>query len=745
MISKIYSEDIIAILKFTDECIGLPGEIEECIQQLDMHSEGLDLNDKISSLVRKIKRGSSFFGLSALTRVTYEMEFNLEAIQRREKTVRGKHIDSLLMGVNFLNIHMKRLYQCLQDYRLHSDRMEPHIEFATNAEEDLILDDLELNHKSYDYEKREEECGQNKTLDEEDCFDILLSEKFSEQLSEDIREQFLYENAEYLDMVENNILVRLDNNKNDLEAVNEIFRVIHSMKGGAGVFLASLSRDEACYNDVKKYMDLVHSFEGLLSLLRDEKCSFENKYVDLSLRIIDYLKSLIRAVELNEVFSESDDQGLLNTINQEIQNIQSMPTGRGQDNRIMPEREGNKSEDNKAKGSITQSIRVHQDKIDKLMNLISELIIAKNSFTHISNRLNIEYNLPEISKEVRQVGAYVNRISDELENSIMSIRMVEIRTVFQKMSRVVRDIAMNNGKRIELIMEGEDTEIDKSIIELISDPLVHIIRNSADHGIEEVRERLDKNKPQIGRITLRAYNKNNYVYIEVEDDGKGINPQIIKMKAIEKGIITEQEAEKMNHNQLINLIFLPGFSTAEKVTEVSGRGVGMDIVRSNIVKIKGSIAVESEVDKGTKMIIRLPLSLAVSRGLIVEVSGDNFIIPLDNIVETVKIGTKNIHKYNDKYFTYLRGNVIGIEWLSKIFQLGDRDREKELLYAVILSDGVENFALIVDRLKNEQEFVMKPLEGHLSAIPGISGSTLLGNGQVVLVINPMDLMKLAGS
>ncbi|WP_291123030.1 chemotaxis protein CheA, partial [Flavobacterium sp. UBA6046] len=395
----------------------------------------------------------------------------------------------------------------------------------------------------------------------------------------------------------------------------------------------------------------------------------------------------------------------------------------------------------KSKGSIAQSIRVNQVKLDKMMNMISELVIAKNSFMHISAKLNLEYDLPEMSKEVKQVGTYVNRISDELQNAIMSIRMVEIKTVFQKMPRVIRDIAQSTGKKMELHMEGESTEIDKTIIDQISDPLVHLIRNSADHGVEDPEERLLKGKPETGKIILRAYNKNKHVFIEIEDDGKGIDAEKLKTKAIEKGIISEKEAEIMNQNQLINLIFLPGFSMAKKITEVSGRGVGMDIVKSNIAKINGNIKIESEVDKGTKMIIRLPLTLAVSRGLIVEVTGETYIVPLEYIVETVKIDINSLHKFNGKFFTCLRGDVIGIEWLCKIFLTGERDTEKEEINAVILSNGVENYAIAVDKLINEQEFVVKTLEGPLAAIPGISGSTLLGNGQVVLIVNPAELLQ----
>lgn len=390
-----------------------------------------------------------------------------------------------------------------------------------------------------------------------------------------------------------------------------------------------------------------------------------------------------------------------------------------------------------------QSIRVSQDKLDKMMNMISELLIAKNAFMHIAAKLNVEYDLPEMSKEVKRVGASINRISDELQNAILSMRMIEVKTVFQKMPRIVRDISQSTGKKMELRMEGEHTEIDKTIVEQISDPIVHLIRNAADHGIEHPEERKRKGKSETGKITLRAYHKNKHAYIEIEDDGKGMDARLLKQKAVDKGLISREDAENMTESQAINLIFLPGFSTAGQITEVSGRGVGMDIVKSNIEKINGSIRIDSEVDRGTKMVIQLPLTLAVSRGLTVRVLNETYIIPIDYISETVKIKPEEIHAFNGKYFAHLRGDVIGIEWLSKLFLLGERTTDHEELNTVIVSNGPEKFGLVVDKLKNEQEFVMKTLDGHLAGIPGISGSTLLGDGQVVLIVNPIELVQLA--
>lgn len=754
MTSRIYAEDIGIVKIYADECISLLGDIEKDILRLETGSDDAKLCERLYKSIGKIHKGASFFGLSALVKVTYEMRFILD--RATGGSVSAGHIDSLLLSQDFLNSYINRLGNLLQESGISDIGPEKYIEFETAPEEDEILKSLEEFHKNLESEGMRD--GDRQAIGHDNLYDALLTESFQSRIAQDVKEQFIFENAEHLEQIENDILIRLDKDKNDGEAINEIFRVVHTIKGGAGVYLSTLSSDEPHYDYTKNFLEVVHSFENLLSMVRDRQCVFDKNLVDLSFRVIDYLKSYIQFVGLGEG-SVENHEGIIDTINIELSNIRSLPkfgqneirTDHRYDEAItcqniapMSRTSDEYSGNIKLKGNMTQSIRVRQDKIDTMMNMISELVIAKNSFAHISEKLNMEYNLPEISKEIRQVGAYVNRISDELQNSIMSIRMVEIRTVFQKMPRVVRDIAQNAGKNIELIIEGEDTEIDKSVIEHISDPLVHIIRNSADHGIETYEERVSRGKPGKGKIILRAYNRNKYVFIEVEDDGRGIDPGRIKAKAIEKSIVTEAEAEKMSHNQLINLIFLPGFSTADQITEVSGRGVGMDIVKSNISKINGSVTVESEIGKGTKMIIKLPLSLAISHGLLVEAEGSDYIIPLDSIVETVKIDRGKIRQFNGKYFTYLRGSVIGMEWLGKIFLTGERNTFKEEVNAVIITDGAENFALVVDRLKNEQEFVIKPLEGHLSSIPGISGSTILGNGKVVLIVNPSDLIKLAG-
>jgi len=736
MLSKIYIEDIDVVKVFINECMECLQGFEKEVLKLEVRSEDMNLLSQILEKVKRIKRESSFVGISGIVRLSHEIEVILEAIRDKKATVDTGLIDSLLSCIDFLDAYIKGMHEKLKEYAL-DDENGLYLENEDHQKEEQLVDNLRLAYENCKNREDQESKIYNKDSEEKEI-EILQSEEFKKGLTEGIKEQFLIESMENIDKIENDLLMKLDSNSDDREAISELFRMIHSIKGGASMYLASLPSQNPEYFSLKKLSEVVHTFESLLALIRDKGFKFENNLIDLSFLVIDYLKSIMSSI-ISEEFIDLHNDDILDEIKGCISRIKSVP-GDTTNSAVINQLQSNKIDITKS--SVSQTIRVNQEKIDQVMNMISELFIAKNSFMHIAKRLNIDYDLPEMSKEVKQVGAYINRISDELQNAIMSIRMIEIKTVFQRMPRIVRDIAQSTGKKMELYMEGENTELDKTIIEQISDPLVHLIRNAADHGIELPEERLTKGKSETGKIVLRAYNKNKHVFIEIEDDGAGMDTETLKNKAIEKGLITSTDAEKMNRNQLLNLIFLPGFSTAKQITEISGRGVGMDIVKSNIAKLNGAIMIESEMDKGTKMIIQLPLSLAVSHGLIVEASGENYIIPLEYIIETVKIDRNSIHKYSGKYFTCLRGNVIRIEWLCQVFMTGERNADQEELNAVILSNGAENFAIVVDKLKNEQEFVVKTLDGHLAAIPGISGSTLLGNGQVVLIVNPLDLLQL---
>lgn len=734
------SEDLEILNLFIEEAVKSSNQVEKEILKLETNSEKDELINDIFRAIHSIKGGSSFLGLVGIIKLSHSMETALDSLRKKKIEISAEFVDCFIEGLDLLSsfvydikdkvniINSKGINEKFEIELKNEDKISEILSKVEN-----ILDDRKDEIKEEVIEDKREEK--------------LFFEIDSKDLDE-FKEQFVTEAIEHIEKVENDYLVKLDKDKKDAVTINDLFRSIHSIKGITGVLLGILKEENPILACVKDISSVAHSFETLLSIFRDKNLNFKRGAINLSYEIIDYIKVCVSVVSgVSDVYIPAHT--ILNKINREIENILKKPLE--QRNREIKAESNSESNDKVLKEALKketqlQSIRVNQDKLDKMMNTIAELMVTKNAFIHISKRLNLEYNIPDLSKEVKEIGAAVNRISDELQNSMMSIRMVEVKTVFQKMPRIIRDVSQATNKKVNLIIDGESTEIDKTIVEHISDPLVHIIRNAVDHGIEDPEIRAKKGKNEIGTIYLRAYNKNKNVYIEVQDDGKGIDSEEIRKKVIDKGFIEPSVLNKMDKKQVLNLIFLPGFSTAKKITEVSGRGVGMDIVKSNITKINGIVTIDSEVNEGTKMTIQLPLTLAVSRGLLIQSVQENYIIPIDNILETVKINKDDIYEFNNKHFAHMRGEIIGIEWLSKILLIDGSENEieeVEELSIILISNGIDKLGLVVDKLLNEQEFVIKALSDYLGEIPGISGSTLLGDGKVVLILNSGDILKMA--
>ena len=400
-------------------------------------------------------------------------------------------------------------------------------------------------------------------------------------------------------------------------------------------------------------------------------------------------------------------------------------------------------------GKASSTIRVDHEKLDHLMNTIGELIINRNRYSMLARQLeDIDTNLPEISaiaQNLSETTYAMARISDDLQDTIMKVRMLPVSSVFSRFPRLVRDLSRKSGKEVELIMAGEDTELDKSVVEVIGDPLVHLIRNSVDHGIEseEVRRGLGKNPK--GNVWLRAYYKGNSVAIEIEDDGKGIDPEKMREVAVRKGVITPEEAKNLDDRESMELIFAPGFSSAEVITDISGRGVGMDVVRTNIKNLKGSIAITSEVNKGTKFILSLPLTLAIIDALMVNVGKEMFAIPLDAVSETTKIEARRLTDVKGRKAVTLRGEVLGIVNLSELLGIPSEAHKQEVLSVLVIQDHERRLGLVVDRLLERQEVVIKPLGAYLGDLQGISGATIMGDGSVILILDPHEIYSLATS
>ncbi|PWH17742.1 MAG: chemotaxis protein CheA [Anaerolineae bacterium] len=397
---------------------------------------------------------------------------------------------------------------------------------------------------------------------------------------------------------------------------------------------------------------------------------------------------------------------------------------------------------------IDKTVRTSVERLDNLMNLIGELITDRNRMYQLRRELEALYRGSPQVEALSDTIIHVGRITDMLQSEVMSIRMLPISNVFNKFPRLVRDLARKANKQIDLVIRGEDTELDRSVLEVISDPLIHLIRNAVDHGIEFPEERRAAGKPERGIILLTARHEQGRIYITVEDDGRGIDVNRVKAKAVEKGQITQAEADAMSEDEAIELIFVSGLSTARTVSDVSGRGVGMDIVRANIEQLNGNIQVETWLGKGTQFTIILPLTLAIVPTLLVKVCGSTYAIPLVTVNETLRIKAKDIQTVNGRPVISLREHVLPVCNLGEVFALQSRDHgrtKNDYEYIVVVRSGKSQLGLIVDDLIGEEEVVVKSLSSVIGEVIGISNAAILGDGQVALVIDVQGLIKLVTS
>ncbi len=404
------------------------------------------------------------------------------------------------------------------------------------------------------------------------------------------------------------------------------------------------------------------------------------------------------------------------------------------------------TEENKAPSiGVEQTVRVDVRRLDHLMNLIGELVLGKNRLIRIYSDVEERYDGEKFLEELNQVVSSISAVTTDLQLAVMKTRMQPVGKVFNKFPRMVRDLSRELGKSIELIIEGEETELDKSIVEEIGDPLIHIIRNSCDHGIEPLEERRKLNKPETGKVQLSAYNEGNHIVIKISDDGKGLDPVMLKEKAIEKGVISERDAEGMSDREAFNLIFKPGFSTAKVVSNVSGRGVGMDVVKTNIEKLNGIIEIDSEVGVGTTQKLKIPLTLAIIQALLVGVQEEYYAIPLSSVLETVRISQDEIYTVDGKSVLRLRDEVLSLVRLSDIFKVDAILESNSDVYVVIIGLADQKIGVIVDYLIGQEEVVIKSLGYYLKNTRGIAGATVRGDGKITLIVDVGAMMDMAKS
>ncbi len=570
---------------------------------------------------------------------------------------------------------------------------------------------------------------------------------------EEIVNEFITEAEETLEKIDP-LFIELEKKGDDKELLNEIFRSMHTLKGAAG-FLG-----------FQNIVDVAHRSESIMKKIRDGELALSRHLIDVVLKSVDVLKELISCIrekreyagELS-IFLKDVDLALQDAENRKTQVVEDVQNiiNEGQQETIARSDEKqeikNEVEQKQSISQISQidtshkdkevmaNLRVEVSKIDKVMDLAGEIVLIRNRLVNLSNNIDKD-SIQNYIEQLLETTGFLDRVTSDLQLSVMKIRMQPIQKVFSKFPRMVRDLSKTLGKEIELEIFGEDTEVDKTVIENIADPLVHIIRNSIDHGIELPEERIKKGKGHKGKITINAYQKGSQIVIDITDDGKGIDVDAVKNKAIQRELITDEETKKMSDEDIINLIFLPGFSTKEVASELSGRGVGMDVVRTNVAKLNGYVEVISKKDIGSTFRISLPLTLAIIQSMMVKVGREVYAIPQTMIEETLRIKTSEIKDVTGQKVLNIRGKVLPLFYLKDLLNVPD-DESTDNLYSYILvaSVGDKKFCLIVNGLLGQEEVVIKTINGVDADQCGILGATIRGDGKVVLIIDLAILMR----
>ncbi|BCD68406.1 chemotaxis protein CheA [Nitratiruptor sp. YY09-18] len=663
---------------------------------------------------------------------------------------------------------------------------------------------------------------------------------------QEILEEFIQEAEEILENLDQE-LIELENDPTNKDLLNQIFRGIHTLKGGAG-FLG-----------LESIINLAHVIESIFDKLRNDQMQLDSNKMDIILEGIDILKNSLRSLQetheipdpedisdimqkLHDLLEDKlpetqeqpkrDEQSAIEQQNdasaqgnhEEMQNespkeedsdfeiifkddvdpavaelIKKYPNknmsqildelillppeerdmdlilkldeliSQGKDiddlvleKRPKPKKEAQKEEPKPApkpqkapepvavqkaapkpaqqpvkKKEETETIRIDIDRISTLMNLVGELVLDRNRIVKLTSRFRTNCGDLEAIEELNEAIAGMSRSVSDLQEVVMKLRMQPVKRIFSKFPRIVRDLAKKVGKKINLELEGEDTEIDRSILNQLEDPLIHLVRNSIDHGIEPPQDRVAKGKPEYGTIILSALQEGDRIIVSIEDDGRGIDPEKVKQKAIEKGLIKPEQAEQMSDKEVFELIFLPGFSTASEVSDLSGRGVGMDVVANTIHALRGDIEIDSKLGKGTKITMKLPLTVAIIRTLMVGVNDRIFAIPLFSVVEIIKYRPQDIKDVGTYKSLMLRDDVYLFFHLNELF---DIESENENKFVIIINIGEKHIAIAVDNLYGEEEIVIKPLGDMLKEVKGIAGATITGDGKVVLILDIKSLI-----
>ncbi|BEH08638.1 MULTISPECIES: chemotaxis protein CheA [Geobacter] len=591
---------------------------------------------------------------------------------------------------------------------------------------------------------------------------------------QELLEGFLTETTELLEKLDDD-LVALEKAPSDADLLNGIFRSIHTVKG-ASSFLG-----------FELLVKVTHKTEDVLNRLRRGELTATPEIMDVILEAVDLVKVLVADIKGGDIVDREIDGTISKLIpllseNAKEATVLKTPTAQPEATApaeqpaeetaptaeqsaeapapvetapppppetaapapaVRPQNAPAPVKDDKKADDLADNstVRVDVKRLDDLMNQVGELVLERNRMMQLNTDFQGESGDSSFGEEFAKLSKRISFVTSELQMQVLKMRMIPVEKVFKKFPRIVRNLARDLGKEVDLTVLGEETELDRSVVDEIGDPLIHLIRNAMDHGLETPDERVAAGKPRKGTLILSAAHEGNQIVISIKDDGRGVDTDKVARKAKEKGLVTDEQLAAMGQRELLDLIFLPGFSTKENATDLSGRGVGMDVVRTNIKKLNGIIDIRSELGRGSEFILKLPLTLAIIQSLLVEVEDETYSLPLAAVLETLRVDEKEFHTIGGQEVLKLRDSVLPLMRLQRIFNIAPGERNRSSCYVVVVGVAEKRVGLVVSRLLGQQEVAIKSLGKYLANLPGIAGSTILGDGRVTLIIDPAGLIE----
>ena len=698
---------------FIDETSEHLQNLSDCIMELEKDPENMDTINEIFRAAHSLKGMAGTMGFKRMQRLTHDMENVFQEVRSEKVKVTSSMIDLLFKCLDAIEGY-------LDNVKASSDEGTEDNELIIKELNDFIAaEDGAAAAPAQAEPKKEEAPAQTAGGDDKKYFEFGLSEsekdkiKQAEEGGAHIYGMTIYIQKECLLKAARAFLV--------FKAVEEFGEILVYNPSSQDI------EDEKFDCDFSIFIASDEPYEKIAEAAKsvseiDKVVGEEVKYETLAAKQ--------EKAEADAAAAEKSQDAPA-----EAAPAQEQPQAQAAKPAAKTQSSGNKKQ-TVAKPVTNRTVRVDIEKLDALMNQVSELIIAKNSLVSISSTDSGDFQNQSFHEQIE----YLERITTNLHESVMKVRMVPIESVVAKFPRMIRDLSRKLDKKMELYMTGEDTELDRTVVDQIGDPLQHLLRNSADHGLEDNATRIAKGKPEVGSIFLNAFQEGNNVIIQVGDDGNGIDVEAVSNKAIERGVITEEQAETMSQKEIINLLFLPSFSMAKKITDISGRGVGLDVVKSNIEALGGDVEVKTELGVGTTFTVRLPLTLAIIQALMVEIRDEKYAIALGSISNIEDIPVKDIKYVEAQEVIHLRGKVIPLIRMDQVLDIEPKEEEPESLTVVIVQKGENLAGLVVDNLIGQQEIVIKSLGKYINNNKIISGATILGDGEVALILDVNVLM-----